>query len=140
ERFRAIRPEPVGKPLIPRSPAYYAEQITFVDTAAGATALVDLAQQRPLTCIGFDTEFRYATPGVRIDSKHVAYDPHSLEPLLLSLALLEPVQGQSWRCCRFVVDLRVQELLPALRTLLQLPVCFAGHYAHAELLCLLRLG
>jgi DNA polymerase-1 len=84
---------------------------------------------------------------VPIDRKHVAYDPRSIDPLLLSLALLEPVEAETaqqnskdWRLYRFVVDLRVPEVLPSLKSLFQLPVCFVAHYAHADLPCLFQLG
>src|SRR5688572_17529818 len=90
---------------MPRSPSFYADRTTFVDTPGGAQALVELARQRPIAWAGFDTEFRYDRPGVAVGRGETAYDPRSIRPLLLSLALAEPGRDGG-RLYRFVVDLR----------------------------------
>jgi DNA polymerase-1 len=128
---------------LPRSPAFYADRTAVVMTAEEARAMAELARQRPVAWVGFDTEFRYDRPGVVIDKDHTAHDPRSIRPLLLSLALAEPAgpgDSGSGRLYRFVIDLRKPELYPPVRDVLRLPVCFVGHYAQAELFCLLRLG
>ena len=40
-----------------KSPRYYARKTNFIDTVDGAQAMLDFALQRPLSHIGFDTEF-----------------------------------------------------------------------------------
>src|SRR5688572_1241368 len=60
------------KRTLPRSPSYYAEKITYVKDKKAAESMLELANQRPLSCIGFDTEFRYDRSFV-IDSKHTGY-------------------------------------------------------------------
>src|SRR5262249_34956611 len=40
---------------------------------------------------------------------------------------------------QFVIDLRKEAIRDVLCTLLRLPLCFVGHFAHAETLCLLKL-
>jgi DNA polymerase-1 len=126
--------------ILPRTPDIYASKTTFVDSAQAAEMLLDFAQQRQLAFVGIDTEFRYTRPPVEIDRSHEANDVRSVRPLLLSLALVEPNPDGDSRLYRFVVDLRKGEVLPALRQVLWLPVCFVGHYLQAELICLLQLG
>jgi DNA polymerase-1 len=146
ERLEAVhaasKPSAVAMPpvILPRAPRHYAGQVTLVRDAAGAQALLDLARQRPLAFVGLDTEFRHDRPGVVLPRNKVAYDPGSVRPLLLSAALAEPGDGGTLALYPFVVDLRVPEAYPALARLFQLPCRFVAHYAHAELLCLRRLG
>ena len=102
--------------------------------------MLDFALQRPLSHIGFDTEFRYDRPGVVIDKRNTAYDPRSIRPLLLSLAMAEPFDDGQGRLYSFVIDLRKPELLPGLREFFRIPVTFSGHFAKVELFCLWRLG
>src|SRR5437899_11631145 len=71
---------------VPKAPDYYAQRITTVTSLAEARAMVELAYQRPLSHISFDTEFRYDRPGIVIKKDIEAYDPRSIHPLLLSLA------------------------------------------------------
>jgi DNA polymerase-1 len=143
-RARAAPPRPAPdaapRPALPKAAAHYAGRTTLVASADGAAALVALARQRPLSHAGIDTEFRYDRPGVAIDRDRTANDPRSLRPLVLSLALAEPVADSGFRLFIFVVDLRRPETLRPLADVLRLPIPFVGHYAHAELLCLLRLG
>jgi DNA polymerase-1 len=137
----ATRAEPPpARVILPRNPRHYARQVTRVADAAGARALVEFVRQRPIPFIGFDTEFRYDRPGVGINKKKTAYDPTSIRPFLLALAPAEPDVPGNLSYYPFVVDLRNPDVLPALAELLQLPCCFVGHYAHVELLSLLRLG
>ncbi len=134
-------PAPDDEPAfrLPRSPEYYAGRTTRVSDAEGARAMAELAGQRPVAWAGLDAEFRYDRVGVFIDARHTAYDPRSVRPLLLSLALAEsgPDGG---KLHVFVVDLRVPGVLPHLKELLRLPVCFVSHFAQAELFCLWQLG
>lgn len=139
EAARRPAPAPERRLVLPKAPDYYAGRTTTVATAGDAEVLAQLAAQRPLSHIGFDTEFKYDAAGVIIDADHTWYDPHSVHPLLLSLALAEPVADGDFLLSNFVVDLRRAESLAPLRDLLCLPVPFVGHFAHAELLCLLRL-
>ena len=143
ERLAEAASQPASAPerrlVLPKAATYYAGRTTLVATAGDAEALAQLAAQRPLSHIGFDTEFKYDAAGVIIDADHTWYDPHSVHPLLLSLALAEPVADGDFLLSNFVVDLRRAESLAPLRDLLCLPVPFVGHFAHAELLCLLRL-
>src|SRR5881296_2714138 len=100
--LRAQRPVlPTATVRLPKSPVYYADKISFVDTVEKAEDLVQLAHERSLSHIGFDTEFRYERPGVPVGKK-TAYDPRSVRPLLLSLALVEPTANGQCRTYRFV--------------------------------------
>src|SRR5262249_52762125 len=122
DRLRAVADHEASETeparVLPRSPRYYAGKTTLVESAAGAGALLDLARQRPLAFIGFDTEFRYDRPGVAIDARHTAHDPRGVRPLLLSLALAEPADVLDTQLYGFVVDLRAPGVLPALADLL----------------------
>ncbi len=110
-----------------KSPQFYARGVHFVDTPNAAQAFVEFALQRPLSHIGIDTEFRYDRLGVLINKNNTVYDPRSIHPLLLSLALAEPVGEERGELYLFVVDLRRAELRPFIQELLRLPVCFVGH-------------
>ena len=143
ERLQKISPEPVNKPIgygLKKSVAYYSEKTNFIETLGDAQAMVEFASQRPLSHIGFDTEFGYDRPGVMINRRNTAYDPRSVRPLLLSLSMAEPHDNGEGRLFNFVIDLRIPELLPALKRLFQLPVCFVGHFAKVEIFCLWKLG
>jgi DNA polymerase-1 len=123
-----------------KSVQYYSEKIRFIETEIEAQNMVELAYQRPLSHIGFDTEFRYNRPGVKINKRNTACDPRSIHPLLLSLAMFEPTGVDQGRLYNFVVDLRNPELVPVLSELFRLPCCFCGHHTKVELFCLWQLG
>ena len=132
ERLAEAARQPASAPerrlVLPKAADYYAGRTTLVATAGDAEALAQLAAQRPLSHIGFDTEFKYDAAGVIIDADHTWYDPRSVHPLLLSLALAEPVADGDFLLSNFVVDLRRAESLAPLRDLLGLPVPFVGPF------------
>ena len=144
KRVQDAQQEPAGNRIsygLKKSPRYYAMKINFIDTVDDAQAMLDFALQRPLSHIGFDTEFGYDRPGVVIDKRNTAYDPRSIRPLLLSLAMAEPSdENRDGSLYSFVIDLRKPELLPGLKELFRLPIPFSGHFAKVELFCLWRLG
>ena len=131
------RPKPVR--ILPRDPRYYRRQTAVVADAVVAQSMLEFIRQRPISVVGFDTEYRYDRPGIAIRKK-IAYDSSSLRPFLLSLAPTE-LDGQNCGIVYpFVVDLRVPDVRLALSELFRLPYCFVGHNAQAELLCLFQTG
>src|SRR5688572_487667 len=132
ERLRRAEEVRVRTPsvvVVPRSPTYYSERLTFVDATATATAMAGLANERRLSHVRWvDTEFAYERSAV-LNGKTV-HDPRSIRPLLLSFAMVEPGEATSGKIYRFVVDLRVPSVLDALRSILRLPYMFVGHYSH----------
>jgi hypothetical protein len=97
ERMQEVEPQPVIHRIdygLKKSPRYYASKTNFVDSLDGVQAMLNFVLQRPLSHIGFDTEFRYDRPGVVIDKRNTAHDPRSVQPLLLSLAIAEPFDGK----------------------------------------------
>jgi len=122
-----------------KSPRYYAMKSNFIETSDQAQAMLDFALQRPLSHIGFDTEFGYGRPGVIIDRRNTKYDPTSIQPLLLSLALAELPEDGDGYLYSFVIDLRKTEVLPTLNELFRLPMPFCGHFTKVELFCLWQL-
>jgi DNA polymerase-1 len=134
----AERP-PAVRYHVPRSPAFYAGRTVFVSRVSEAVAMLELASQRPLAWIGFDTEFQYTRPGIPIDRRHTVYDPRSIRPLLLSLSMAEPDGEQGGRLYNFVIDLRKSELHTAVQAIFRLPCTFVGFYAQVELFCLWQL-
>jgi DNA polymerase-1 len=102
--------------------------------------MLDFAMQRPLSHIGFDTEFKYDRHGIFIDKRNTAYDPSSIHPLLLSLSMAESNDNGNVSIYTFVVESRKPELLPTLKELFKLPIIFVGHFAKVELFCLWQLG
>jgi|GEM_PF-770883 len=142
ERVEAIEHETKVQQVsyvLKKSPRYYAVKTSFIETVDKAQDMLDFALQRPLSHIGFDTEFGYDRPGVVIDKKSIRYDPTSTRPLLLSLAMAEPTDGSEGCLYNFVIDLRKPEVLPVLLELFRLPLPFVGHFAKVELFCLWRL-
>lgn len=143
KRVQDARPEKIVQPIsysLKKSPKYYALKKIFINSREDALAMLEFSMQRPLSHIGFDTEFRYDRPGVVINKRSTAQDPRSIRPLLLSLAMAEPTDDGEGRLYSFVIDLRKPELLPALKELFRLQVPFVGHFAKVELFCLWRLG
>ena len=143
ERVQQVKTEPIIKRVdygLKKSPRYYSEKTNFINSIDGAQAMLEFALQRPLSHIGFDTEFRFDRPGVVIDINHTAYDPKSIHPLLLSLSMAEHTGDDGGALYNFVIDLRIPELLPALKELFRLPITFCGHFAKVELFCLWKLG
>ena len=61
------REHPPVRYTVPRSPAFYAARVTFVETAGAAWEMADLARQCPVSHVGLDTEFSWDRPGVVID-------------------------------------------------------------------------
>jgi DNA polymerase I len=125
--------------VMPQSADFYARTTTQVSTEPAAKAMAEFAAQRPLAWIGFDVQFRYDRPGVVVNRRHTAQDPRSIHPLLLSLALAEPDTSTGGVLYRYVIDLRIPDVLPAVRDVLRLPVCFVGHFVQPELFCLRKL-
>jgi DNA polymerase-1 len=122
-----------------KAASYYSRSINYVASREEAQNMVDFTQQRPLSHIGIDSEFKYDRPGVPIDKNNTVNDPRSIHPLLLSLALAEPQNNEGGNLYCFVVDLRKRELIEYITPLLYLPVCFVGHNLKVELFCLWQL-
>jgi DNA polymerase-1 len=125
---------------LPKDSRFFSGRLQHVVDAPGAERMLDFARQGSLSHVGIDTEFRFDRPGVVIDKRHTAYDPRSVRPLLLSVALAEPGADGQGGLYPFVLDLRQPAVLPALAGLLRLPVTFVSHFARAELFCLWQLG
>jgi DNA polymerase-1 len=144
ERVQDVELDPAGSCRnsygLKKSPRHYATKTNFIETVDEAQAMVDFALQRPLSHIGFDTEFGYVRPGVVIDRRNTAHDPRSIRPLLLSLSLAEPAKDGEGCLYSFVIDLRNHDLPPVLNKLFRLPIPFVGHFAKVELFCLWQLG
>jgi DNA polymerase-1 len=143
ERVKDVAQEPAVNRIsygLKKSPRYYAMRTNFIETVDDGQAMLDFALQRPLSHIGFDTEFGYDRPGIVIDGRNTSHDPRSIRPLLLSLVMAEPPDEGEGCLYSFVVDLRKPELLPAMNELFRLTLPFVGHFAKVELFCLWRLG
>ena len=102
----------------------------MVQDKAGALEMVQAAFESPVSCIGIDTEYRFTEDQpIRLrSSKDNWHDIRSTRPFCVALAIVS-----SGRMLRFVVDVRVNDLLPLVQQVLDLPVPFASHYAKAEL-------
>lgn len=124
---------------LPKKTSVYSECLTFVNTSEGVRDLIQLAHERPISWIGFDTEYRFDRPAVTIKKDVEAVDVRSVHPLLLSLSLVEPESDDQLRIYRFVVDVRQPELAQKLESIFRLPVPFVAHFARAELHCLWQL-
>jgi DNA polymerase I len=122
---------------LPKSPEYHARKVNYVISESQGQNMVELAFQRPLSHIGM--EFLYDNNNPLGNAK--SHNPHAIEPLLLSLVMAEPGKdGKKGTFYRFVIDLRKHAILPILRTLFALPVCFVGHEVKNGMFCLWKLG
>jgi|SRR5579862_1656260 len=130
-----VKPAPRTLPL---ATTRYMDKVVYVATEDEARNMADLAMQRNLSHIGIDTEFKFDRPGVLIKGKE-ATDPRSIHPLLMSLAMVEPL-ADGERQYAFVVDLRKPELLPYLNKILRRPIRFVGHFLKVEFFCCWQLG
>ncbi len=127
-------------PVLPKRREYYAEHISRVGSLDQANRMLDFVQQRDITFIAIDTEFRYSRQGVPMGQARIAHHAHCVEPLLLSFAFAEPSADGGIRLYQFVVDVRQPEHLTVVQDVLRLPTTFVGHYLRAELHCLWKLG
>jgi DNA polymerase-1 len=143
ERLKNIDPQINRRDLsyiLKKSLQYYSNGIKFVKTRTEAKEMLAFLKQRSISHIGFDTEFKYDSPGAVIDKRNTAYDPRSIRPLLLSLAIAEPDNKGHGCLYRFVVDLRNPDMGQYLNEIFRFPVCFCGHYSKVEIFCLWQLG
>jgi DNA polymerase-1 len=147
ERLDSVPPAREAAParrIIPQSPASYREKLTVVADAPAAERMLDFAQQRAITFIGIDCEFRYRRPGVVMKWLHgkplVWDDPRSVVPLLMSVVLTEPQAQGHVAHYPFVIDLRTPDVLSPLASLLRMPAPFVAHYVRTELFCIWQLG
>jgi len=139
EQARTLPQIAVPPRMMPLAPRYFVNKINFVDSIDGAQRMLQFARQRPLSRIGWDSEFKYDRPGVEIRKRTIVFDPRSIHPLLLSLAFVEPsADGDQIYC--FVIDLRKPDLLPYLAELFRSPIRFVGHFLKVEHFCLWQLG
>ena len=99
--------------------------------------MVQAAFESPVSCVGIDTEYRFAEdqPTRLRGGKVTWHDIRSIRPFCIAFAI-----ASSGRMLRFVVDLRINDLLPMVQEVLDLPVPFASHYAKAELFTVWSLG
>ena len=125
----AIGTAPALPFMPPLSQNYLAGRVHMVQDKAGALEMVQAAFESPVSCIGIDTEYRFTEDQpIRLRaSKDNWHDIRSTRPFCVALAIVS-----LGRMLRFVVDVRVTDLLPLVQQVLDLPVPFASHYAKAE--------
>jgi DNA polymerase I len=120
---------------LPKDPDFYAKTINYVYKPSGARNMVELAFQRPLSHIGIEFLCHNNSP-----DKGKRHNPRDIQPLVLSLAMAEPGKpGKKGVFYRFVVDLRKPKVIPILREIFSLPVCFLGHNLKNTLFSLWKL-
>lgn len=125
---------------LPQSPHYYREALRYLTQPEEVQALLGFVQQRPLSHVGIDSEFGFDRPPVLLARQREKLDIRSIRPLLLSLALVEPVSATESHLYPVVIDVRDHAVQEPLRALLGLPLCFVGHHLKSEWFCLWRLG
>lgn len=144
ERIDRVVEEPPRRPILPKSPAFYAAHFQEVCDEPAARNMVELVRQRAIAYAGFNTAFCYGHPGMPMkrlgDQVLEWHDPRSVVPLLLSFAFWEPNPEGADRLYRFVVDLRVEAVREHVQAVLNCPFPFCCHFAPAELNCLWQLG
>ncbi len=126
--------------LLPKRPGYYREAVRRLETIDALSDFVDFARQRPLACVGLAFAYHYVRPGVEVGSGHLAWDPRSITPTHLTVALSESGEGDRAQTCAAIIDLKQPGLAAALRPLLDLAVPFVGHDVGLMLQCLWQLG
>lgn len=129
------QPDPFN---IPRAVRYFEQGINRVESAEEASAMLQLAMERPLSHAGLDFEYKYSRPPVT-RRKHECFDPSSILPLLSTITLVEPGDDDS-HLYTFAVDVRNSVVLESLAAILRLPIPFVLHYAKGDLFCIWKLG
>ena len=121
----------------PLSQPYLADRVHLVLDQAGAHDMVQAALESPVSCIGIDTEYRFAEDRlIRLRGGKVTWhDIRSIRPFCIAFAI-----ASSGRMLRFVVDLRINDLLPMVQEVLDLPVPFTSHHGKSELFTVWSLG
>src|SRR5260221_10584721 len=92
ERIAALPPAPERRNLlgrIPKAKSYYRNVLRYVQTEQDAKDVAQLASELDLSWVGFDTEYKYDSSPVPVKKGKMWYDPRSIHPLLLSIALVE---------------------------------------------------
>jgi DNA polymerase I-like protein with 3'-5' exonuclease and polymerase domains len=137
ERIESARGAGPALPLPPPlARDYLADRVHFVQDSGGARALVQAAYELPVNCVGIDTEYRFEKDyPIRLRGDYEWHDIRSVRPFCLAFAIIS-----DHRMLRFVVDLRLRDLLPMVQEVLDLAVPFACHHAKAELFALWSLG
>lgn len=98
-----------------------------------------LAAQRPVSYVGLATAVAYDAPGVPLPDHRLWFDPRSVRPLLVALALVESGSDGLVVLTSLVVDVQVPEALPALGSLLTRPWTYVLHGATEALFVLWQL-
>ena len=137
---RSRRRSEQHKPFLsppPLSQPYLAGRVHLVLDKAGAREMVQAAFESPVSYVGIDTEYRFAEdqPTRLRGGKVTWHDIRSIRPFCIAFAI-----ASSGRMLRFVVDLRINDLLPMVQEVLDLPAAFVSHYAKAELFTVWSLG
>jgi DNA polymerase-1 len=126
--------------VTPCSPDYYCQDVMSISSAAEIADLLEFSSQRNLSHIGFDFEFCYRSSPHIVSKRERVYDPRSICPLLLSVALADPIREEKGNLYTFVVDLRFSDQwLPSLQKLFNLPHPFVGHFVKSDLFCIWQL-
>ena len=129
-----ITPPPLSRP-------YLTGQAHLIEDLDGAQRLVQACLESPVSWIGIDAEFRYESEHPMYVQKTTSthrkevWDVRTIHPFCLAFAV-----ASEEVLFRFVVDLRVPEILSAVQDVLDLPVPFVAHFARAELFVLWTLG
>jgi len=154
ETARINRDETAIHPILPKSSAYYTDKTLSITTVEQAWAFIEFAMSRPLSHIGIDSEYRFSREPWYDRKERQVHDVRSVQPLLLSIALVEASAGSvghshqtgadtsasSGTIFTAVFDVRNLEVAAALAELFTLSVPFVGHFLKAEFMVLKQLG
>lgn len=137
EKIRqAPRRSPRQPVRIPLSAAKLSQQIQIVETSGDADQMAQFVYETPVSYIGIDTEYRFmADTPIRLNGKKEWWDIRSVQPFCLAFAVVSDVA-----IVRYVIDLRLTDLLPFIQRVIDLPVPFVCHHAQSELFVLWQLG
>lgn len=139
ERVERASSIPRLVPIVPRKPAFFAERISVITTAAGAGEFAELAASRTVSHVGFDTEYTYQRPRFTNAKGKEASDPQGQVPLLVSLAVVES-GADPGAIYPAVFDVRQPGVLPGLQAVLDLAVPVVGHFLKVDVFSLWQLG
>ena len=115
---------------IPRDIGHIAGPARLVDDGARASELVVGLQQRRVAWLGLDTEFGYG----------VEDDITTIEPSVVSIAAVVRRENDLQILPGVVFDLRIPNVVGALKRLFRMPWRFVSHGARAEILSLKNVG
>ena len=130
---------------LPLTLAFAAGPVHVIGNGDDARAWAERLHSEPVSMMGVDTEYAYASPAISLRSGKSFEDLRSIRPLVCTVAAWcgagrPPGGGTGGELIRLLFDLRRADVWPSLQFLFRLHVPWVAHSAKAELHALWACG